>query len=65
MTITLCACSFCIGLLLGTILMRGMYLPRIRQLKPDCNNLRRKCDEFRAGKAWYRETPYQDVSDEI
>ena len=65
MTITLCVCSFCIGMLLGVILMRGMYLSRIRQLKPDCDNLQRNYDEFRAGKAWYRETPYQDVSDEI
>lgn len=50
-----------LGFLAGILYERD----RLKRQNPHSLNKAQKSAEFRAGKVWYRQTPYQDISDEI
>ena len=50
-----------LGFLAGILYERD----RLKRSEQHSTNNKQKPTEFRAGKGWYKQTPYQDVSDEI
>lgn len=50
-----------LGFLAGIMYERD----RLKRQKPHQMNNAQNPAQFRAGKVWYRETPRQDISDEI